>query len=213
MKGIYYLKRAHLFLKDTMPILLSHHPDCEMFANDYYRIGHLKLCKGCFTAYPTAILIIVLHIMNIIQFQWYEYIIYGVVVGSAQFLSFTDITRYNSIKIFVKIFLGIGVGFVIIGVFTAPFNILIRLFTFFFLVNLAGILSYFRIKKMTRICLECEWKADWNNCPGFADVIRRLKRDGFHNDTKPDYYRLHDISILDDNGIKNAGIENSDCEE
>ncbi len=41
-----------LFSWEAIHLMLSHHPFCEVFDPHVFKIGKLRLCRGCFLSYP-----------------------------------------------------------------------------------------------------------------------------------------------------------------
>lgn len=147
--------------------LLSHHPRCEKFENDCYEIKGKKLCIGCFTAYPIALIFIIFVYFNFINLSYRQFITLGVIFGSVQFFSMHKKANAKLIKILIKIFLGIGLGAFTSGIFLLPLQLFFRVILFILCIQISAYFSFFRIKKIHEICKSCEYKEDWENCPGF----------------------------------------------
>lgn len=161
------LKEFLKLLGDSKEYLLSHHPSCDKFQNDCYHLGEKRLCVGCFTAYPIALAIIALWFLGVIDISILMMFIIGLFFGSLQFLSLTGISDIKLGKVIIKIFLGVGIGFYTTAIFSLPIYWLLRLVIFILLINVAALFSFLRMRKINRICEECEYEKNWSRCPGF----------------------------------------------
>jgi len=157
------------FLREKSDYLLSHHPICDEFDDDYYHVGDKRLCVGCFTAYPIAISIIILWRLGFIRIETYLAFLMGLLIGSLQFLSLTRVSEIKIGKISIKVLLGIGIGFFTIGIFSLSQPLILRVLLFFICMNIAGFFSFLRMKKIKKTCEECKYEKDWDNCPGFDE--------------------------------------------
>lgn len=165
------LKEFFQVLKDKSDYLLSHHPICPQFQNDVYNLGSRKLCIGCFTAYPIAIFLIVLWILGFIQINTSHAFLIGILTGSLQFLSLTPLSDFKTGKIIIKIFLGIGIGFFTIGIFSLPVILLLRVILFGLCINIASFYTFLRMKKIKKICERCGYEGGMSNCPGLESDV------------------------------------------
>lgn len=157
------------------PFLLSHHPHCSYFKDDVYHVGRRRLCIGCFTSYPIAIIVVALWFLGFFPYFWHILILLGLSFGLVQLLSFTRLTYKKGVKILVKIFLGLGFGFFASGVFAMPIPLWLRVVTIINLGIATGMLGVFRYKKVIGICERCEYKGNYYICPGFAQYYGTLE--------------------------------------
>lgn len=149
--------------------LLAHHPDCEKFEDDCYHVGAKRLCVGCFTAYPIGVSILILGAMGIFPWSYNRLLLYGFLAGMVQLLSATRFTEIKPIKITTKIFLGVGIGFFTLGIFSLPIRLFYRLVIFFICLNIAGLFSFIRMKKIEKTCISCEDEQNWRECSAFQE--------------------------------------------
>jgi len=163
------------------PYLLSHHPHCVDFADDVYRAGKWRLCIGCFTSYPLAVLTVVIacYIGATRFYEWYSLFGFGVLAGLLHTLSFIRLTRWKPVKIVIKIFLGIGMGLCTYAVFSIPVHLLLRILIFYVLFFIAMNLGGIRILLIQKHCEKCEYKADWFKCPGFGPLSKQMVENNF----------------------------------
>lgn len=150
---------------------MSHHPSCQTFDDDVYHVRGRRLCIGCFTSYPIAIFIVCLWLFGFISMPIRDYFILGFFSGMVQFASASRLSDKRPVKIAIKVFLGLGMGFFTIGVFSIPIHIILRILLFFILVQVTGLFSFFRMKKFESICRDCEYYGSWEKCPGFKDDL------------------------------------------
>ncbi|MBS3816677.1 MAG: hypothetical protein KGY76_03845 [Candidatus Thermoplasmatota archaeon] len=149
--------------------LLAHHPDCKEFEDDCYHVGEKRLCVGCFTAYPIAIAILIFGALGIFPWSYDRLLLYGFIAGMVQLLSATRLTDIKPIKVITKIFLGIGIGFFTLGIFSIPIRLFYRLVIFFICLNITGLFSFVRMKKIRKICNSCDEEENWRGCPSFQE--------------------------------------------
>ena len=170
------IKRASLFLSDVKPILSSHHPDCDKFSKHVYHVGKYKFCIGCFTYYPT-ILITIIFTLWFIDLTFFNLIIlFGLsfLFFSAVILNILKLTKTKFLKIVSKILIGIGSGFFIISAIFLPIHIIFKIFMIWELNLFGGIIAYIRMKGIEKDCRNCEYKRDWDNCPGMKHIRDKL---------------------------------------
>ena len=170
------LNRISLFLSDVNPILLSHHPDCEKFSKHVYHVGKKKLCIGCFTYYPTIAITIILTLLfieitlnNLLLLFLLSFAFYSSVI-----LNILKLTKTKLLKIISKILIGIGAGFFIVAAIFLPIHLIFKIIMIWELNLFGGIIAYIRIKGIEKDCLNCEYKKDWDNCPGMKHVRDKL---------------------------------------
>jgi len=152
------------------PFLLSHHPHCKYFDDDVYHVGKHRLCIGCFTSYPIAIVIAVSWFLGFLPFDWFILMLSGLMFGLIQLLSFTRFTDRKGIKVLVKVFLGLGFGFFASSILAMPIALWLKVVTFINLGILTGMLGIFRYKKIYKICEKCEYRGNYYLCPGFVQI-------------------------------------------
>ncbi len=173
------IARVKRFLGISWPYLLSHHPHCRTFQDDVLHLGQIRLCAGCFIAYPTALIVISYSLLTDLAFlyPWYYYILPGFFLGSFQLLSlFGKGERFRHL---IKFTLGLGIGLTTIGVFRTGLHICLSLYIFYMLVMFSGMLVNLRARKIEKICEKCRYKKDWYHCPGFGKLHQDLGREGF----------------------------------
>jgi hypothetical protein len=154
------------------PFILSHHPHCKYFDDDVYHLGKRRLCIGCFTSYPIAIVIVALWFLDFFPYLWYILILLGLLFGLIQLLSFTHLTERKGVKILVKVCLGLGFGFFASGILAMPIPFWIKVLTLINLGIATGMLGIFRYRKVYKICERCEYRGNYYICPGFAPLYR-----------------------------------------
>jgi hypothetical protein len=169
-------KNQRVSLGLIKPFILSHHPHCKYFEDDVYHVGKHRLCIGCFTSYPVAIIVVVLWFLGVLPDHWFLLILVGFFFGLIQLLSFTRLTDKKGVKIVVKFFLGLGFGFFASGILAMPIPLWFKVLTFINLGILTGLLGIFRYKKVSKICEICEYKGNYTICPGFAPIYRALEK-------------------------------------
>ncbi len=163
------VKEAFRLFWSARDYVLSHHPDCKEYEEDCYQVGKKRLCIGCFTAYPVALTILILWIFNLIEVTYSGGLMIGFIFGMIQLFSLTGLSDIRKVKILIKVCLGIGIGFFTIGIFSLPLLFILRLLLFLICLNIVGFFSFLRMRKIKKICNQCEHERDWENCPGFGE--------------------------------------------
>lgn len=173
--------RCILFLKDVSPFLLSHHPSCELFDEHVYKIGKRRFCVGCFTLYPTLIIMLLtfgfLQITNALILTYLIFI--GLGLQASILLNLFGLTKKKWVKILSKVILGVSFACLLYGVFLLPLFPLLKIAFLFAVSSFIGSISLYRIKSLEKACKECDSNMDHDNCDGFKEVFDKLKQDGF----------------------------------
>ncbi|MHA1727654.1 MAG: hypothetical protein ACTSWY_02855 [Promethearchaeota archaeon] len=175
-------KKIRVIISAFKPVLLSHHPLCEKFENHSFKLFGKKFCIGCFIGYPSGIIMLIVgYTFGVFSlFSVASLLLIGISLFSVYLLSIFGLTKYKKIKIFSKIPVGAGAAFLIAGIFSFPLNFWINFLIAFFLIQgLVGLMTIKRKKELTETCLKCEWKNDWDHCPGMRDIQNALRRAGF----------------------------------
>ena len=175
------LSRISLFLSDVKSLLLSHHPDCSEFSKHVYHIKKYKLCIGCFTFYPTVLLTIIfillffnLHLLNLFLMFFSSFIFFIPIV-----LNIFGLTKYQFLKIFSKISIGIGTGLMIVSTLLLPIFLFIKISILIEINFLVGVIAYIRAKQVYKICQECEYEGKWSLCPAMKPIMDNLYKHNF----------------------------------
>ena len=151
--------------------IFAHHPKCEKFDKDTFRIGSTEFCIGCFIGYPSALIGIIIGYFAFLSPKVNPIII---IVGSflmmsTILLSFTTLTEIKVIKMIQKFFIGLGSGIFLGTVyFIFPGGQITKIFgTVFIILLLIFPIQVLHYRNMNKKCDTCEYKPGWNQCPGF----------------------------------------------
>ncbi len=161
------------YYKQIGPFLTAHHPDCKEFKDDVYRFKGRRYCIGCFTSYPIMILILLLWGTGILQIWNIHSLQIGLFAGSFQFLTFMTKGRTKTTRIFIKMLLGIGFGFMFIGILDTPWPDHFKVSVLFNLYMISVLFAYLRSKSMMNTCAECRFKGDYSACKGMPAFASR----------------------------------------
>ena len=163
-----------------LPLVLSHHPDCEPYRADVIRIGKLRLCRGCTIAYGLVVLIFGSYLLfGELRDLFGEVpppllILSGAALGMFQVLRAVFRRMGIPRKTLVKLALGSGIALVLIGIMELDLGRTGTIWLMVGLFLLYGTLGgYIRYVYMKRTCLECEYGGDMRSCPGMS-VVREL---------------------------------------
>lgn len=163
------------------PILLSHHPLCERFKNHSFNFLSKKFCIGCFIGYPSSIIMLVLGYLGIFSFfdtltLWISGFILYTIYIIYSICNSEKITH----KIISKIFIGTGTAFIVAAIFSLQLQFWAKLIIcFVFIPAILIILTWKRLRDMSKTCKECEYEADQNNCPGMGIINKNLNNIGY----------------------------------
>jgi len=170
-----------LFSWEAIHLMLSHHPFCEVFDPHVFKIGKLRLCRGCFLSYPPLYALVsififweaareffLLEAISIVDNLWWFVIGFGILTFGARWLG-----RYSIfIKDIAKFARGAWTGFLVLVIISQHWGFKIGAT----IIVIAGMayLSLHRGKDMERTCDECEWHSDFNSCPGWEGMADKL---------------------------------------
>ncbi|MEM3341470.1 MAG: hypothetical protein QW728_02130 [Thermoplasmata archaeon] len=159
-------------LSAFLPYLLSHHPLCSEFDTDVLIIGRIKLCTGCFISYPIAAgLILLKKLAGFPDVEWYVFFTAGAMLGILNLLSTAGYTNTRTTKVFIKVALGIGLGWTFLGIIYAPLTTLLKAAVFIFATLAIFGLSLMRYFSIRRVCRRCRWKGDYKVCEGMKPSL------------------------------------------
>ncbi|NHK32674.1 MAG: hypothetical protein FK730_15090 [Asgard group archaeon] len=169
-----------LFKWSTIQLLLAHHPDCKEYESHVFKIGKLRLCRGCTLSYPPAYALPLIFIFwqtaqdfFLAKALWFHNLLWFT-LGFILLTIITLITRRYSkiINDIYKFTRGALLGFLFIVVIGE-----VRTSTWYLAIIsgvmiLSGLfyLSVKRGKDMEKTCNECEWGAEFYSCPGWKDL-------------------------------------------
>jgi hypothetical protein len=160
------------FVRAFLPLLLSHHPGCEQFRDDTFRLGPLRFCTGCFIAYPVAFALLALGLRwHFPGFPWWFFLSSGIALGLVQLLSLVGLTGRRWVKIVSKVCLGFGLAWCPLGIVGMPVERDVRLALLVGAFAGIAILGMARFFVIMRACKRCSWKADHDNCPGIGPIL------------------------------------------
>ena len=170
-----------VFSWGAFQLMLAHHPNCETFDSHVFKIGKLRLCRGCFLSYPPLYTLIALYIfwlpsrefflreaIPIVDNLWWFVIGFGILTFASRWLG-----RYHIIiNDIAKLSRGIWTGLLVIVIISQHWGFKIGAA----LIIIGGMtyLSLQRGKDMERTCDECEWHSDFNSCPGWDGIADKL---------------------------------------
>jgi len=170
-----------LFSWEAIHLMLSHHPFCEVYDPHVFKIGKLRLCRGCFLSYPPLYALVTIFIfweaarefflleaISIIDNLWWFVIGFGILTFVARWLGRFSIF----IKDIAKFFRGTWTGLLVMVIISQHWGF--KLGAALIVFGGMTYLSLHRGKDMERTCNECEWNADFNACPGWEGISEKL---------------------------------------
>ena len=177
-----FIQKIKDFYWAFQPIFWTHHPLCEKFKNHTFHLFNKDLCIGCFIGIPSSIIMLIIGNLFSIFNSLSSEILFktSLILMSFYLLSLFGLTRTKTLKIISKIPIGIGAAFFIAWIFSLKIGLFYKyFFTFIFIQLFLFIINAIRGLKMIIKCKKCEYKKDWDNCPGFLEVNNKMKLKGF----------------------------------
>ncbi|MHA1339417.1 MAG: hypothetical protein ACTSRZ_04735 [Promethearchaeota archaeon] len=172
------IKKLKDFYWAMQPVFWTHHPTCDKYKGHTIHLFKKDLCIGCFVGIPSAIIMLIIgYIFPIFEsFSTTNLIRISIILMSFYLLSIIGLTSYKPLKIVTKVIIGSGAAFFIAAIFSYEMPIFYKVF-FTLLFNQAVLffINAIRGLKMLHKCKKCEFKKNWNDCPGFREVNRKLE--------------------------------------
>jgi hypothetical protein len=78
------------------------------------------------------------------------------------------------LKILTKISIGIGTGLLIVSIIFLPIFLFIKISILIEIHFITGAIAFIRIKHIKKICLECEFEGNWDNCSAMKPIMDKL---------------------------------------
>ena len=178
-------KKGLLYTRCFLPFLLSHHPECEIFGKSHtINIGKYRFCIGCFVGYTAAIItyliLTIFNLRNAIPDD-YQLILSLIFIGTF-ILSPLKLTKIKAIKIFQKIFIGIGAILLFFWIRNLPNpEMTNRIMSMLVLSFMLGILNLHHAMGFLSKCYKCKTPFDWGKCPGFKSVTKNMEKYKLNN--------------------------------
>ncbi len=170
-----------VFSWSAFQLMLSHHPNCETFDSHVFKIGKLRLCRGCFLSYPPLYALVAMYIfwvpsrdfflreaIPIVDNLWWFVIGFGILTFASRLLG-----QYHIIiKDISRLSRGIWTGLLVLVIISQHWGFKIGAA----LIIIGGMtyLSLQRGKDMERTCDECEWHSNFSSCPGWDGISEKL---------------------------------------
>ena len=187
-----FLRYVKLFFSwNVIHMSISHHPECEVFDEHVFKIGKLRICRGCTLSYPPLYGIVLIFVFwldarrfllidsFLIPNLWWFTIGFFIVAILALVL------RKYSIYIsdIYKFSRGAFSGFLLIVILSQHWAFKIGAGIAF----MAGMgwLSIKRGKEMEKTCDECEWHSNYDICPGWRNITGEFNKLRLGDDYQP----------------------------
>jgi hypothetical protein len=94
-------------------------------------------------------------------------------------LNILELTKYQILKIFSKISIGIGTGLMIVSILLLPVFLFIKISILIEINFIVGAIAYIRAKHVKKICRECEYEGNWSICPAMKPIMDKLYEHNF----------------------------------
>lgn len=173
-----------LFSRALSPITLSHHPDCQSFRHHCLRVRGHRLCIGCFTGIPTTLgtfFALVAASWLGLSLGFLDALFWGLAIEVIAFpVKAIHAWKSVPVRVGLKMVQAVGVGFLFFAPLTLHAPLLLDLLLVFLLYMIAyTVLGAVRVYEAEKTCGACEYKGNWNDCPGFRETAKRLSEAGF----------------------------------
>lgn len=162
----------HLFKKiiseiKNEPLVLSHHPLCGEFEDHFLIIRGKKVCRGCITVYPSALISILIFIaLNLLSFEFLFFAsLVCFIINCYRFVIGENVQA----RFLMNIILGFSLGSVILSVLFAPASIFIPWLAFVIVVA-----SLFMFIKGWNVYSKCKKCFSFANFPRCAVKVRLI---------------------------------------
>ena len=166
-----------MFKWSTIRVMFAHHPYCDPFEEHTFKIGKLRLCRGCWLSYPPMYATILIYLfwpqardfmlgeaVWIMDNLWWFVIGFGILALVGRLIG-----RYSRfIKDLSKFGRGSWAGFLVVVIITQHWGF--KVGAALILIGGMTYLSLHRGKDMDRTCDECEWHANYDTCPGMQEI-------------------------------------------
>ncbi len=198
------------FSWNVISMTLAHHPECETFNDHVFKIGKIRLCRGCTLSYPPLYATVLIFIFWLdarsfltatglwIPNLWWFTIGFGV-TGALALLLRKYSLFINDIYKFSR---GAFAGFLIAVIFSQHWTF--KIAAGVLLIGAMVLLSLHRGKDMEKTCEECEWKANYDECPGWKDITQDFSKVISSNQTSP--LQNSSASIINDQQMQDEKI-------
>ncbi|MFX1286761.1 MAG: hypothetical protein ACFFB5_24195 [Promethearchaeota archaeon] len=158
----------HLFYRVLLDYMLAHHPECAYFSSHTWKVGSLRLCKSCTGAFLLTIglsIILLLFPRSLTLFSNPQLDLVLLLLLTPFVILYLIGVGNNNIRNLLRIIFVIFAITLALSFFSVPMGLEKILFLAWISV---GFLVLYRQRKikMLKICDACEYKADFNQCPG-----------------------------------------------
>ncbi|MHA1689461.1 MAG: hypothetical protein ACTSYC_10945 [Promethearchaeota archaeon] len=180
------IKNLFLYLLSFIPILISHHPECERFKAHVFNCKGIKLCVGCFIAYPTGSLALTLFFFINLDKILPPYLLLSLafVFNASTLLSLTRLTRNRLVKSVQKGAIATGVAFLLIWIKAIPLSVPISTkisLSVIIIVIFLGLYNFKHVFTFLNTCYSCPFIFQWWRCPGFISIRKKWEQHGLTN--------------------------------
>jgi len=150
------------------PILLAHHPLCGKFDDHMLNIKGRKVCRGCVTVYPTAILIFIS--MLFIRLEFELAFMVSLMLFGIQLLRF--LYSGHLISIAFNILLGSSLASVLYSAIICPADLRIYVYPFIAVVIVS--FEYLKGKRMLDKCHKCPEHGSFPKCARGSEGLKTV---------------------------------------
>ena len=141
------------------PILLAHHPLCGRFDDHLLIVRGRRVCRGCVTVYPTALLVWLA--LFLVRPDFWTALIVALALFGVQLLRF--LSNGQGASIAFNIMLGTSLAFIIYSAIVCPADLRIYLYPF-----IVAVIVSFEFLKGRKVFTRCKSCPDYGSFPKCA---------------------------------------------
>ncbi|MHA1450138.1 MAG: hypothetical protein ACTSP4_12025 [Candidatus Hodarchaeales archaeon] len=157
--------------KAFFSMMLSHHPECDVYSDHSFKIGKIRLCKSCSLAiFSAAIFTPVFLFTPLLElFKSFTTSLIIIMVLSPFMVVYISGKGNNKIRTVSRILFGLFALSLLVSTIAVP-EFQFKLLYIVIMATGIMIIAKRRMDKMTGICRECGYNSEFSSCPGFTSL-------------------------------------------
>ncbi len=158
------------------PYLLSHHPHCGPFRSDVVMVAGRRFCVACFVGYPVLVVAFIagLAMYPRLDAVWWTWCAGGVLLFSAQGLSFAGAVHSWQMQVMVKVLMACGIASAVVGLLHAPVSFPWRVAAIAAALIAMQAMWMLRMLRLERTCRRCPQYGLRPGCEGLRELDARV---------------------------------------
>jgi len=140
------------------PLILAHHPLCGRFDDHFLSIGERRLCRGCFTVYPSAVVLLI--VLWLLEMPFSSYFVLALAFFAAQLPRFLPSLRGLTVPF--NFLLGGSLAAIIAAMLVCPPDL--RSLFYPFVIAFIVAFMYLKGRRVLATCRKCPDRASFPAC-------------------------------------------------